>query len=72
MTAYITSVWLWLALLFAPLARIALWSRTSGMTALGRVMNAQERPFTALGYLCAFMILIVGFAIWGVKTAFAN
>jgi hypothetical protein len=72
MTTYITSVWLWLALLLAPLARIALWSRAKGMTALGSLMSAQQRPFTALGYLTAVMILIVGFAIWGVKATLAH
>ncbi|MFM1813309.1 MAG: hypothetical protein RLZ98_4 [Pseudomonadota bacterium] len=70
-TAYITSVWLWLALIFTPIARFLLWSRRTGLTFVGRVLDAQRRPFTALGYVMALMILIIGGGAWGVTKALA-
>ena len=64
-TSYITSLWLWLAVLGAPLARLLVWSRTSGLSSLGRFIDTENRPFTALGLLIALLILLTGSMIWG-------
>ncbi len=70
-TAYITSVWLWLTIIFTPLARLIIWSRTTGLTAFGRIFDVARQPFTALGYLTALMIMATGGIIWGVTAAVA-
>ena len=70
-TAYLTSVWLWMTALYAPLARLLMWSRTTGLTWLGRLFDTRHQPFTALGYLTALMILITGGGIWLATSAMA-
>ena len=59
-TTFLTSIWLWLALLFTPLVRALVWSRSSGVTALGRAFDVRHKPFTTLGYLIAAVLLIIG------------
>ena len=66
-TSYITSVWLWLVMLVTPVVRALLWSRTSGLSTLGRVINTQQKPFTALGYLMSLIIMIIGTTVWGLS-----
>lgn len=70
-TAFITSVWLWLALIFGPIVRLFVWSRRTGLTAVGRVLDAERRPFAALGYVTALLILVLGVSAWGVTQAIA-
>ncbi|MEL6318645.1 MAG: formylglycine-generating enzyme family protein, partial [Pseudomonadota bacterium] len=59
-TTFTTSVWLWLALLFAPLFRLMSWSRGAGLSMMGRLFNVRARPIAALGYLTAALIVTVG------------
>ena len=70
-TAYITSLWLWLSVIFGPIARALVWSRTTGATFLGKLFDVEHRPFTALGYLTAFFVILSGSLIWGVTLALA-
>lgn len=71
-TAYLTSIWLWLALIFTPIVRILVWSRTTGLTAIGRILDAQNKPMVALGYATALVILACGSLVWGVGHALAT
>lgn len=64
-SAYTSSIWLWMTLALAPIARVALWSRASGLSAIGRLLDAQKKPFTALGYVLALLILVAGVLVWG-------
>ncbi len=70
-TAYITSIWLWLALIFGPIVRFFVWSRHTGLTAVGRILDTQNKPFTALGYVTALLILLIGLGAWGTSQAVA-
>lgn len=65
-TAYVTSIWLWLALTLGPVVRFLVWSRRTGLTAIGGFLDAERKPFTALGYVAALVILVAGTAIWGI------
>ncbi|MEL6316905.1 MAG: hypothetical protein AAFR16_04605 [Pseudomonadota bacterium] len=71
LTTFLTSVWLWLALVFTPLFRALAWSRTTGVTLLGRFFDVRRAPFAALGYVTAALILIGGLAVWSVERALA-
>jgi len=70
-TAFITSIWLWMAVFIGPVARLFLWTRRSGLTALGRLFNGAEQPFTALGYIAAIFTLMLGVIGWSL-TRFAG
>jgi hypothetical protein len=59
-TTYLTSIWLWLVVIGAPIARFLLWSRTRGATLLGQLFDTQQRPFTALGFVVFVLFLIAG------------
>ncbi|MEL6317453.1 MAG: SUMF1/EgtB/PvdO family nonheme iron enzyme, partial [Pseudomonadota bacterium] len=61
-TTFTTSVWLWLALFFAPLFRLLSWSRGQGLSLVGRLFNVRARPIAALGYVTAVLIMVVGAA----------
>ena len=61
LTAFITSVWLWLVLLFGPLARLLL-ARDGEVTSLGRVLGMQTHPFTGLGMIVALLVGAIGLA----------
>ena len=63
-TAYITSVWLWIAVLYAPIARFLLGSRAIEITWFGQLFETASRPVGALGYLIAILILVTGGIIW--------
>ena len=70
-TTFVTSAWLWLALICTPIVRFFVWSRRTGLTTFGRIFDAERKPFTALGYVTALLILIIGGSIWGVTKAMA-
>ncbi len=70
-TSFITTIWLWLVLLITPLARILLWSKRSGLSKVGNFINTDQKPFTALGFLSSFLIMLIGTAIWAVSTFWA-
>ena len=65
-TSYLTCLWLILALIFTPIVRVLVWSRTTGLTAIGRVLDAEHKPMVALGYATALVILATGGIVWGV------
>ena len=74
-TAHITSIWLWLAVIFTPIVRLVVWSRTTGLTAVGRILDAERKPMVALGYVTTLLILACGGTVWGIgraMAAFAN
>lgn len=71
-TSYLTSIWLWLAVLFTPLSRLLLWSKIGGLTVIGRLFNVNQKPFTALGFIIALLILFVGTAIWATDLVVNN
>lgn len=70
-TAFITSIWLWMTALCAPLARAMIWSRTTGLTWFGRIFDTARQPFTALGYLTALFVLATGGLVSGIMQAMA-
>jgi hypothetical protein len=59
-TTYMTSIWLWLVVIGAPISRFVLWSSRHGVTFLGRLFDTQRRPFTALGFVVFVLFLIAG------------
>jgi TIR domain len=65
-TTFVTSIWLWAALLLSPVFRLLVWVTGTGLTAVGFFFDVYRAPFAALGYLGALIILIVGSTIWGV------
>ena len=62
LTAFITSVWLWLVLLFGPLARLLL-ARDGEVSGLGRGLGMQTHPFTGLGMMVALLMVVIGGAV---------
>ena len=68
-TSHLTSIWLWIALIGAPIARFLMWSRKTGATMIGRWLNVTSQPFTALGYVLSTLILgiDIGFSLAGTK-----
>ena len=60
-TTFITSVWLWFALLAAPLFWLMAAGRRQGLGWLGRAAGAAGRPILSLGYGAAAVVLIAGF-----------
>ncbi len=59
-TTFITSVWLWLALLAAPLFWLIAAGRRKGAGWLGRVTGAARRPILWLGYGAAAVVVLIG------------
>ena len=66
-TAYLTSLWLWLVVLLTPITRLLVWSHQGSLTALGRLFDVEAKPFTALGFLMALLILTIGTGIWAME-----
>jgi hypothetical protein len=66
LTMFMTSLWLWMALLLSPFVRLMIWSQFTGLTVIGYVFDVHKAPFAAMGYLCSFLILMTGTAVWGV------
>lgn len=64
-SAFITSVWLWLALAMAPIFRLLAWEHGGGRTLVGRLLSVERAPIAALGYGVALLILVIGGALWG-------
>ena len=56
-TTFITSVWLWLALLAAPIFWLMSAGRRKGAGWLGRMTGAARRPIQTLGYGAAAAVL---------------
>ncbi|MEM1149917.1 MAG: toll/interleukin-1 receptor domain-containing protein [Pseudomonadota bacterium] len=71
-TTYLTSVWLWLVLLFGPASRALLWSKKKGPTLLGKVLGVQRHPFRALGATIALLTTIFGGAAFVALAASFN
>ena len=71
LTTFITSIWLWLALLLTPVARVLTWSEKRGPTFFGRLANIRAAPVAALGAATALLILAFGVLIWGAGEAIA-
>jgi TIR domain len=71
LTMFMTSLWLWIALLFSPIIRFLVWSRMTGLTFIGFVFDVHNAPFAAMGYLSAFLILVVGALMWGATEVIA-
>jgi hypothetical protein len=65
LTMFMTSLWLWIALLLSPIIRLLVWSRGTGLTFIGFVFDVHNAPFAAMGYLSAFLILVCGALVWG-------
>ncbi len=61
---FLTSAWIWLALVFAPIFRAVAWSQTSGASLIGKIFDVRRAPFAALGYVSAALILLASGAIW--------
>lgn len=70
-TTYLTSIWLWLSLLFTPLFRLVALGASSQETLVGRFFNFHSAPIAALGYLTAAMILALGGAVWAIRVVVA-
>ena len=64
-TTFVTSIWLWAALLLSPVFRLMVWAGGTGLTAIGFVFDVHRAPFAALGYLGALIVMVAGGAIWG-------
>ncbi|MCI4663891.1 MAG: SUMF1/EgtB/PvdO family nonheme iron enzyme [Neomegalonema sp.] len=62
-TTFITSVWLWFALLAAPLFWLIAAGTRRGAGWLGRLTGASRRPILWLGYGAAAIVLVIG-ASW--------
>jgi hypothetical protein len=65
LTMFMTSLWLWIALLLSPIIRFLVWSRGTGLTFIGFIFDVHNAPFAAMGYLSAFLILVCGALVWG-------
>ena len=63
-TTFLTTIWLVAAVVSAPALRAATWSRSTGLTMLGRFTDAARRPFTALGYAAALLIISLSLFSW--------
>ena len=44
-----------------------LWSRKGSVSAVGRLIDVEQKPFTALGFLMALLILAIGTSIWAAR-----
>lgn len=63
-TTFLTTIWMVAALVSAPGLRATAWSRTTGLTMLGRFADAARRPFTSLGYAAAILIVGLSLIVW--------
>lgn len=70
-TMFMTSLWLWIALLLAPVVRFIVWSRVTGLTLLGLIFDVHNAPFAAMAYLSAFIIMFLGGLTWGTREVLA-
>ena len=66
-TTFITTIWLFAAVICAPILRATTWSRSAGLTMLGQFTDAARRPFTALGYAAAVLIIGLSLIVWPVR-----
>ena len=64
LTTFITTIWLFAAVICAPVLRATAWSRSTGLTMLGQFADAARRPFTALGYTAAILIICLSLIVW--------
>jgi hypothetical protein len=64
-TTFLTSIWLWAALILTPPVRTLIWMAGAGVSLIGSIFDAAGAPFRALGYLCATGILSLGAIVWG-------
>jgi hypothetical protein len=64
-TTFMTSIWIWTALLLSPVFRLMVWAGGTGLTVVGFVFDVHRSPFAALGYLGALIVLLVGGTLWG-------
>ena len=62
-TTYMTSVWLWVVVIFGPIARLFFWEQDRGPRRLGHLLNVQRHPFRALGALVSILFIIIAVAI---------
>jgi hypothetical protein len=70
-TTFVTSIWLWVALLLSPLFRLLVWASGTGLTLIGFIFDVQNAPFAALAYLGSLIVLTIGGTIWGVSECVA-
>jgi hypothetical protein len=70
-TTFVTSIWLWAALLLSPVFRLLVWAGGTGLTAVGFIFDVHRTPFAALGYLGALIVLALGGTIWGTGVVIA-
>jgi hypothetical protein len=59
-TTFMTSIWLWTALMFTPIARVLFWAGGAGLTTIGIIFDVHTTPFAALGYLSALIVILSG------------
>jgi hypothetical protein len=70
-TTFMTSIWLWVALLLSPIVRLLVWVSGVGVTTVGFIFDVHRTPFAALGYLCALIVLLAGCSVWGTTEVLA-
>ena len=70
-TTFLTSIWLWGALILTPPVRTLIWIAGAGVSLIGTIFDVTGAPFRALGYLCATAILSLGALVWGGGQAYA-
>ena len=68
-TTFMTTIWLWAALLLSPIVRLLVWAGGAGLTAIGFIFDVHNTPFAALGYLGALIVLVAGGCVWGASEA---
>jgi hypothetical protein len=71
-TTFMTTIWLWAALLLSPIVRLLVWAGGTGLTTIGFVFDVYNAPFAALGYLAALIILFAGSSAWGASVLIAS
>jgi hypothetical protein len=71
-TTFVTSIWLWAALLLSPIFRLLVWAGGRGLTAVGFFFDVYRMPFAALAYLGATIVLLVGGTVWGAGEVMAG
>jgi hypothetical protein len=65
MTTFMTSIWLWAALMFTPIIRVLIWTGGTSLTTIGLIFDVHTTPFAALGYLSAAIVVLTGSSAWG-------
>jgi hypothetical protein len=71
MTTFMTSIWLWAALLLSPVVRLIIWAGSAGLTTIGFIFDVHNTPFAAIGYLGALIVIMAGSCAWGASAVFA-